>query len=197
MPHSARLSAGVVAARGCGSGGRPATWLRARRIQRSSALSSSTALSITTMPPRIGRSCLRAAHPARQPPRPCPARRSRCPRATARSVGCSRGNRRLNHANHMAAVTQIRQRHSGGRAYSKRNSLRENPQRSTPRPQTAHQRRYLRPPPGRRPASSPREAPGRAAGERLCCQRGGSHGWTTSKRLHPRDCCDNRTLTVA
>jgi hypothetical protein len=24
-----------------------------------------------------------------------------------------------------------------------------------------------------------------------------SHGWTTSKRLHPRDCCDNRTLAVA
>jgi hypothetical protein len=23
-----------------------------------------------------------------------------------------------------------------------------------------------------------------------------SHGWTTSKRLHPRDCCDNRTPTV-
>jgi hypothetical protein len=41
--HSARLSAGVVAARGCGcrgnlgySGGRPATWLRACPIQRSS-----------------------------------------------------------------------------------------------------------------------------------------------------------------
>ena len=28
-----------------------------------------------------------------------------------------RGNRRLNHAIHMAAVTQIRHRHSGGRAY--------------------------------------------------------------------------------
>jgi hypothetical protein len=61
MPHSARLSAGGVAARSCGcrgnlgySGGRPATWLRACPIQRSSALSSSTALSITTMP-RIGR----------------------------------------------------------------------------------------------------------------------------------------------
>jgi hypothetical protein len=47
MYHSARLSAGVVAARGCGrmrhlgsSGGRPATWLRACPIRRSSALSS-------------------------------------------------------------------------------------------------------------------------------------------------------------
>ena len=28
-----------------------------------------------------------------------------------------RGNRRLNHAIHMAAVTQVRQRHSAGRAY--------------------------------------------------------------------------------
>src|ERR1700757_199192 len=24
-----------------------------------------------------------------------------------------------------------------------------------------------------------------------------SHGWTTSKRLHPHDCCENRTLTVS
>ena len=30
---------------------------------------------------------------------------------------CRRGNRRLNHAIHMAAITQIRQRHSKGRAY--------------------------------------------------------------------------------
>ena len=28
-----------------------------------------------------------------------------------------RGNRRLNHAIHMAAITQIRHKHSGGRAY--------------------------------------------------------------------------------
>jgi transposase len=28
-----------------------------------------------------------------------------------------RGNRRMNHAIHMAAVTQIRQRHSDGRTY--------------------------------------------------------------------------------
>jgi len=28
-----------------------------------------------------------------------------------------RGNRRLNHAIHMAAVTQVRYQHSGGRAY--------------------------------------------------------------------------------
>jgi hypothetical protein len=28
-----------------------------------------------------------------------------------------RGNRRLNHAIHMAAITQIRHKHTGGRAY--------------------------------------------------------------------------------
>ena len=33
------------------------------------------------------------------------------------------GNRRLNHAIHMAAVTQIRQRHSAGRAYYERKRL--------------------------------------------------------------------------
>jgi hypothetical protein len=161
MPHSARLSAGVVAARGCGSGGRPATWLRARPIQRSSALSSSTALSITTMPPRIGRSCLRAAHPARQPPRPCPARRSRCPPATARSVGCPRGNRRLNHANHMAAVTQIRQRHSGGRAYSKRNLTEGKPAKKHSAPSNGASATLSspasRPTPGEQPTRRARE----------------------------------------
>jgi DNA-binding PadR family transcriptional regulator len=31
-----------------------------------------------------------------------------------------RGNRRLNHAIHMAAVTQVSQRHSDGRAYYER-----------------------------------------------------------------------------
>jgi hypothetical protein len=83
-----------------------------------------------------------------------------------------RGNRRLNHAIHMAAVTQIRQRHSAGRAYfEKKLAGGEDPQRSPPRPQAADQRCHLRPPPGRRPAS-PREGPGRAAGGRLCRQRG-------------------------
>ena len=45
-------------------------------------------------------------------------RRSRCHQGTGRFTGLSRrGNRRLNHAVHMAAVTQIRHRHSDGRAY--------------------------------------------------------------------------------
>ena len=39
----------------------------------------------------------------------------------ARCSGCTRrGNRRLNHVIHMAAVTQIRHRHSPGRAYYER-----------------------------------------------------------------------------
>ena len=50
--------------------------------------------------------------PATAPPR------SRCPPATAKARRLSRrGNRRLNHAVHMAAVTQVSQRHSEGRAY--------------------------------------------------------------------------------
>jgi hypothetical protein len=59
MPHFARFSAGVVAAAGCGPrglgylGGKPVTWPRACAIQRFSAWSSSTLLSITTIP-RIG-----------------------------------------------------------------------------------------------------------------------------------------------
>jgi transposase len=38
-----------------------------------------------------------------------------------------RGNRRLNHAIHMAAVTEIRQRHSDGRAYYDRKVRHEAP----------------------------------------------------------------------
>ena len=43
---------------------------------------------------------------------------SRCPPEDVRSTGCTRrGNRQMNHAIHMAAVTQIRFRHSPGRAF--------------------------------------------------------------------------------
>ena len=38
-----------------------------------------------------------------------------------------RGNRRLNHAIHMAAVTQIRHKHSPGRAYYERKVRHEAP----------------------------------------------------------------------
>src|SRR5580700_2436926 len=45
-------------------------------------------------------------------------RRSRCPPGSGRACRLSRrGNRRLNHAIHMAAITQIRNRHSQGRVY--------------------------------------------------------------------------------
>ena len=42
---------------------------------------------------------------------------SRCPPASARYTGCQAREPRLNHAIHMAAITQIRHRHSRGRAY--------------------------------------------------------------------------------
>ena len=49
----------------------------------------------------------------------------------------------------------------------------QDPQRGPARAETAGQQRHLRLPAGRRPARrSPREGPGRAAGERLCRQRG-------------------------
>jgi transposase len=80
-----------------------------------------------------------------------------------------RGNRRLNHAIHMAAVTQIRHPGSEGRAYSGQEAgRRQDPQGSTPRPQAADQRRHLCPSPGRRPPGRSRcPGPGRATGERL------------------------------
>jgi len=45
-----------------------------------------------------------------------------------------RGNRRLNHAIHMAAVTQIRHAHSGGRAYFDRKSAEGKTGKEAPRP---------------------------------------------------------------
>ena len=85
-----------------------------------------------------------------------------------------RGNRRLNHAIHMAAVTQIRYRHSAGpRLLREETGRRQDRQRSPARAETADQRRHLRLPASRRPARRRRtEEPGRATGERLCLQRG-------------------------
>ena len=76
-----------------------------------------------------------------------------------------RGNRRLNHAIHMAAVTQIRYQHSDGRAYyDKKIAEGKTPQRSAARPQTADQRRHLQAPEGRRRPRrrNQRPGPGRA-----------------------------------
>jgi len=86
-----------------------------------------------------------------------------------------RGNRRVNHAIHMAAITQIRHRHSEGRAYYDKKAGRgKDSQGSAPLPQAPDQRRHLRPPPDRRPhgRSLPGQGSGRAPGERLCIQRG-------------------------
>jgi transposase len=46
-----------------------------------------------------------------------------------------RGNRRLNHAIHMAAVTQIRYRHSPGRAYYQKKLAEGKTGKSPPSPQ--------------------------------------------------------------
>ena len=86
-----------------------------------------------------------------------------------------RGNRRINHAIHMAAITQLRHKHSEGRVVLREEAGRgENAQRGAQVPQAQDQRRHLRPPPGRRPPgrSGRGQGPGRAPGERLCIQRG-------------------------
>ena len=78
-----------------------------------------------------------------------------------------RGNRRINHAIHMAAITQLRHKHSEGRAYyDKKVAEGKTHKEALQVPQAQGQRRHLRPPPGRCPPG-PREGPGRATGERL------------------------------
>ena len=99
---------------------------------------------------------------------------------TGRSTGCrGAGNRRLNHAIHMAAVTQIRHRHSDGRAYYDRKLAEgKTPKEALRCPQAADQRRHLRPPPGRRPPGRSRHAlrePGRATGNDSVASVAGSH----------------------
>src|SRR5262249_25623159 len=82
-----------------------------------------------------------------------------------------RGNRRLNHAIHMAAITQIRHKHSDGRAYYDRKIAEgKTPQGSAAGPETADQRRHLPPAAGRRPQhrSGQPQGPRRATGEPLC-----------------------------
>jgi transposase len=60
-----------------------------------------------------------------------------------------RGNRRLNHAVHMAAITQIRHLHSDGRACHDKKLAEGKSSKEALRPQAAHQRRPL-PAPARR-----------------------------------------------
>jgi transposase len=85
-----------------------------------------------------------------------------------------RGNRRLNHAIHMAAITQIRYRHTKGRAYYDKKLAEGKTPKEALRAQTPDQRRHLRLPAGRRPARRSRrgQEPGRATGEPLCIQGG-------------------------
>ena len=87
-----------------------------------------------------------------------------------------RGNRRLNHAIHMAAVTQIRCRHSQGRAYYERKIA----EGKTPKEALRCLKRQISDAiyaclqaDARRAAAAPAVSePGRATGERLCRQRG-------------------------
>ena len=87
-----------------------------------------------------------------------------------------RGNRRLNHAIHMAAVTQVRHRHSDGRAYYER-KLAEG---KTPKEALRSLKRRVSDAVFARLQADARQdrgepalkEPGRATGERLCRQRG-------------------------
>ena len=85
-----------------------------------------------------------------------------------------RGNRRLNHAIHMAAVTQIRFRHTEGRAYYDRKIAEGHSGKEATRALKRRiERRPLHPPPPRRRTDSRRHGgPRRALGERLCRLRG-------------------------
>ena len=87
-----------------------------------------------------------------------------------------RGNRRLNHAVHMAAVTQIRYRHSDGRAYDDRKLAEGKTPKDALRclkrrvSDAIYARLQADCAPGRRSCQD--QGPGRATGERLCRQRG-------------------------
>jgi transposase len=82
-----------------------------------------------------------------------------------------RGNRHLNHAIHLAAVSQISHHGTAGRDYHLRKIDEGMTPKSAPaRTQTQDQRRPLRPHDRRRPPPK-RGRPGRANRERLCIQR--------------------------
>jgi transposase len=87
-----------------------------------------------------------------------------------------RGNRRLNHAIHMAAVTQIRHRHSEGRAYYEKKlaegKTRKEALRCLKRQISDAIFACLQADAARAAAVAAASEPGRATGERLCRQRG-------------------------
>jgi transposase len=87
-----------------------------------------------------------------------------------------RGNRRLNHAIHMAAVTQIRHSHSEGRAYYEKKlaegKTRKEALRCLKRQISDAIFACLQADAARAAAVAAASEPGRATGERLCRQRG-------------------------
>ena len=102
-----------------------------------------------------------------------------------------RGNRRLNHAIHMAAVTQIRYQHSEGRAYYDKKIA----EGKTPKEALRALKRqvsdaiYARLQADARRAAAASQGPGRATGERLCRQRGRLTPRTPALRpSHSRTC---------
>jgi transposase len=103
-----------------------------------------------------------------------------------------RGNRRLNHAIHMAAITQIRYKHSDGRAYyDKKIAEGKTPKealRALKRQVSDAIYRCLKADAARIAAASSK-GPGRARGERLCRQRGRLTPRTPALRpSHSRTC---------
>ena len=90
-----------------------------------------------------------------------------------------RGNRRLNHVIHMAAVTQIRHRHSDGRAYYDRKLAEgKTPKQALRALKRRVSDRHLRPAPGRRPPgrSQPTsKSPGGQQGNDSVASAAGSH----------------------
>ena len=88
-----------------------------------------------------------------------------------------RGNRRMNHAIHMAAVTQIRHRHGEGRAYSERKRAEGHSGKEAIHALKRRIGEPLRPPPrGRRAGrGTDRDGPGRAAGNDSVASAAGSH----------------------
>ena len=113
------------------------------------------------------------------PPTTAPPR-SRCPPADRKIYRLSlRGNRRLNHAIHMAAITQIRHRHSDGRAYYQQETgRRQDRQRGAAVPETAGSATpstpASRPTPGR-PPQRHAKGPGGQPGNDSDSSAAGSH----------------------
>ena len=103
-----------------------------------------------------------------------------------------RGNRRLNHAIHMAAITQVRYKHSPGRAYyDKKIAEGKTPKealRALKRQISDAIYKHLKAD-AARAAAAQCPGPGRATGERLCRQRGRLTPRTPALRpSHSRTC---------